>query len=97
MKKLLSVLVAAAFAATSLGVAAQSKDVTTKGGESIPSKGGPNVTTKDMKEKPKAAPAPKKAKAQPKPKEKTKGGPVTTKDKQPVTDKAKAAVETKGK
>jgi len=97
MKKLLSVFVAAAFAATSLGVAAQSKDVTTKGGEAVPSKGGPNLTTKDMKEKPKPAPKAKKAMAEPKPKPKTKGGPVTTKDKQPVTDKGKAPVETKGK
>lgn len=97
MKKLLSVLVAAAFAATSLGVAAQSKDVTTKSGESVPSKGGPNLTTKDMKEKPKAEPKPKKAKAEPKPKEKVKGGPVTTKSGGPVTTKDQKGVETKGK
>ena len=96
MKKLLSVIVAAAFAAVSAGAIAQSKDVTTKkGGEAIPSKGGPNVTTKDMKEKPK--PAPRKARAAPKPKEKVKGGPVTTKSGGDVSSKDKKGVTTKDK
>ena len=86
MSKLLSVVIAAVFAAASASAVAQSKDVTTKSEGAVKSKDGKNVTTKDVKEAPKAAaPAPKPAKA-PKAKPestevKTKsGGPVTTKD-----------------
>jgi hypothetical protein len=96
MHKLLSIAIAAAFAATSFGAAAQSKDVTSKGGDAAKTKGGQAVTTKDMKDKPKAAPAPaKQAEAPAKPKEKgadvkTKsGGAVSTKDQKDVTGKTK--------
>jgi Ni/Co efflux regulator RcnB len=95
MQKLLSIIVATAFAAASFGVAAQSKDVTTKGGEAVPSKGGPNVTSKDMKEKPKAAPKPKKEPKPAKAKAKTPTSNVTTKEKKPVTDKGQQGVTTK--
>ena len=47
MKTLLSVLVAAAFAATGFNVAAQTKDPTTKGGGEVKSKDGGEVKSKD--------------------------------------------------
>ena len=86
MKTLLSVLVAAAFAATGFNAVAQSKDVTTKAGEAAKAKDGTNVKTKDVKDQPKH-PAPKMAK--PAKKEKPKGGEIKTKTGDPV--KAKAA------
>jgi cytochrome oxidase Cu insertion factor (SCO1/SenC/PrrC family) len=101
MKKLLSVAVAAVFAAASLNVSAQSKDgakedVKTKSGGSVTTKDGKDVTTKPVKDTPKAAPKAKKAKpaaAKPKVKGsdvKTKsGGPVTTKDGKDVTTTGK--------
>lgn len=95
MHKPLSIIIAAAFAAASFGAAAQSKDVTNKGGDAAKTKGGQAVTTKDMKDKPKpepkaaapAAPKPAKEKA-PVADVKTKsGGPVSGKDQKPVTTK----------
>ena len=47
MKALLSVLVAAAFAASSFNAVAQSKDVTTKAGEAAKAKDGTAVKTKE--------------------------------------------------
>ena len=58
MKKLLSVLVAALFAAVSANAVAQSKDVKSKEGDAVKSKEG-NVTTKAQKETPKSGPVPK--------------------------------------
>lgn len=78
MKKLLSVLVAAAFAATGFNAVAQSKDVTTKGGTTVKTKDGKAVTTKDVKEKPKGGELPKIEK-RPK-KEKLAPSEVKTKD-----------------
>jgi hypothetical protein len=100
MKKLLSVAVAAMFAAASLSVSAQSKDgakedVKTKSGGGVTTKDGKDVTTKPMKDTPKAEPKAKKAKPADKPKVKgsdvkTKsGGEVTTKDGKEVTTKGK--------
>jgi Ni/Co efflux regulator RcnB len=83
MKKLLAVLVAAAFASTAL---AQSKDVTTKGG------GKTNATTKDVKEKPQH-PAPKLPQGSVKKKEPKTPGNVTTKRGEQVTDKKGAEVK----
>lgn len=79
MKKLLSVIVAAAFAAASAGVAAQSKDVTTKGS------GKTNAQTKDVKDKPQH-PTPKLPKAKAK-EPKQPGGNVSTKRGESVTNK----------
>jgi hypothetical protein len=96
MNKSLSVIIASAFAAASFGVAAQTKDVTTKGGDAAKTKGGQAVTTKDMKDKPKPAPKAAAAPAPAKPaKEKApasnvttkSGGPVSGKDQKPVTTK----------
>jgi hypothetical protein len=90
MKKLLSVMVAAAFAATGFNAVAQSKPVDTKGGGAVTSKDGTAVTRKEVKDAPKGGPVPKMAKRAPKEKPaktevKTKsGGPVTTKDKADV-------------
>jgi hypothetical protein len=84
MKALLSVLVAAAFAASSFNAVAQSKDVTTKAGEDAKAKDGTAVKTKEMKDKPKH-PAPKiekKAK-----KEKPKGAEMKTKEGEAVKTK----------
>jgi hypothetical protein len=53
MKTLLSVLVAAAFAATGFNAVAQSKDVTTKSGEAAKAKDGTAVGTKEPKARPK--------------------------------------------
>lgn len=86
MKKLLSVLVAAAFAATSFGVVAQ-KDVTDKKGGTVTDKKGEAVTTKEMKDKPKhekKARAPRAAAPAKPPKEK---GEVKTKRNEAVTNK----------
>ncbi len=91
MKTLLSVLAAAAFAATGFNAVAQSKDVTTKSGGAVTTKGGTAVQTKDVKEKPKGGELPKIEKRAKKEKPaktevKTKsGGPVMTKDKKSVT------------
>lgn len=93
MKTLLSVLVAAAFAATGFNAAAQSKDVTTKAGPAVKDKAGTEVKTKEPKDKPKGGPVPKiekKAKKEmPATTEvKTKsGGAVTSKDKKDVGSK----------
>ncbi|MFY9317664.1 MAG: hypothetical protein WAO95_19155 [Burkholderiales bacterium] len=46
MHETLSIIVAAAFATTSFGAAAQSKDVTTKTGDTAKTKDGKAVTTK---------------------------------------------------
>ena len=78
MKTLLSVLVAAAFAATGFNVAAQTKDPTTKGGGEVKSKDG-GVKRKEAKDKPKGGELPKVEKREPKKKAeptevKTKGG-----------------------
>ncbi len=89
MKALLSVLVAAAFAVTAFNAAAQ-KEVTTKAGD-VPSKQGPAVTTKEVKEKPKGGTMPKmKAKAK---KEKPAQQEVKTKSSGNVTDKKKEEVK----
>ena len=94
MKKLLSVLIAAAFAVVSSNAfaaahaGAQSKDVTTKAG-TAKAKDGTNVTTMDVKEKPKGGPMPK---IEPKAKKevpataevKTKEGAVKSADKKDV-------------
>ena len=96
MQKTLSVIVAAAFAAASLGVAAQTKDVTTKGGGAVTTKDGKPVTTRVIKETPKPAPAPKEAVAEKPAKPKSPGSNVTTKGGGPVTTKDGKAVTTKG-
>jgi len=80
MKKLLAVIVAAAFASTAF---AQSKDVTTKGG------GKTNASTKDVKDKPQH-PTPKLPKAKAK-EPKQPGGNVTTKRGENVTGKKSGA------
>ena len=98
MHKLLSIAIAAAFAAASFGAAAQTKDVTTKSGNTAKTKSGQAVTTKDVKEKPKPAPKaaaapapaaekPAKAKAPASNVTTKSGGPVTGKDQKPVTTK----------
>ena len=85
MKTLLSVIVAALFAATGFNATAQSKDVTTKGGTTVTSKDGP-VKTKQMKEKPKGGELPKiekrpkKEKAAPSEVKTKDGGAVKSKD-----------------
>ena len=87
MKSLLSMIVAAAFAATSYTAVAQTKDVDTKGGGAVTSKDG-QVKRKEVKEKPKGGPAPtvnvekrpKKEKAAPTKVETKGGGEVKTKD-----------------
>jgi hypothetical protein len=98
MNKSLSVIIASAFAAASFGVAAQTKDVTTKSGDAAKTKGGQAVTTKDMKDKPKPAPKAAAAPAPEKPaKAKTPGSPVMTKDGKQVTGKDQKGVATKAK
>ena len=93
MKSLLSVIVAAAFAATSFNVAAQAKDPTTTGGGAVTSKDGTQVGRKEVKDKPKGGELPKVEKREKKEKApatevKTKsGGAVTSKDKKDVTSK----------
>ena len=77
MKKLLSVVIAAAFAATTVTAFAQAtKDVMAKDGN-VKSPDGKAVVTKDAKEAPKAAPVPA---VTPKAKEPMKAGEVKTKD-----------------
>jgi hypothetical protein len=86
MKTLLSVFVAAAFAATGFNAAAQTKDPTTKGGGAVTSKDGTQVKRKEVKEKPKGGELPKiekrakKEKAAPSEVKTKGGGAVTTKD-----------------
>ena len=86
MKSLLSVLVAAAFAATGFNAVAQSKDVTTKSGEAAKAKDGTAVKTKEPKARPKGGELPKVEKREKKAKDapskvKTKdGGEVKSKD-----------------
>ena len=92
MSKLLSVVIAAAFAAVSVSAMAQTKDVKTKdGGVKSPDKKA--VVTKAAKEAPKAAPAPAPA-AKPAEKPKAKAGDVKTKD-GPVKSPDKKDVKTK--
>jgi len=87
MKSLLSVIVAAAFAATSYTAVAQTKPVETKGGGAVTSKDGA-VKRKEVADKPKGGPAPtisvekrpKKEKAAPTEVKTKGGGAVTTKD-----------------
>ena len=102
MKKLLSVAVAALFAAASLNVSAQPKsgaaeDVKTKSGGGVMTKDGKEVTTKVRKETPKVEPTVKKAKPAAVEKPKVKGGPVMTKDGKEVMTKDGKGVATKGK
>jgi len=59
MKTLLSIIVAAAFAATGFNAVAQSKDVTTKSGGAVADKGGTAVKTTEPKDKPKGGELPK--------------------------------------
>lgn len=96
MKKLLSVVVAAAFAASSLTAFAQTKDVKAKDGN-VKSPDGKAVVTKDAKEAPKAAPAPTAPAAAPAPKAPAKSGDVKTKDGAPVKSMDKKDVNTKTK
>ena len=85
MKSLLSVVIAAAFAATSFKVAAQTKDPTTKGGGEVKTKDG-GVKRKEVKDKPKGGELPKvekrekKAKAAPSEVKTKGGGEVKSKD-----------------
>ena len=95
MNKLLTVVIAAAFAATSATAFAQAtKDVKAKDGN-VKSPDGKAVVTKDAKEAPKAAPAA--AAPAPAPKEKAKSGDVKTKDGAPVKSMDKKDVNTKTK
>jgi len=82
MKKVLAMLVAAAFASAAF---AQSKDVTDKKGATVTDKKGGAVTTKDVKDKPQH-PAPKLPEAKKK-EPKAPGGNVTTKRGEKVSDK----------
>ena len=82
MKKVLAIIVAAAFASAAFA----QKDVTTKGG------GATNATTKDVKDKPKH-PAPKLPKGKVKAKEPKQPGEVKTKRGEAVTDKKGADVK----
>lgn len=92
MSKLLTVVIAAAFAAVSVSAMAQTKDVKTKdGGVKSPDKKA--VVTKAAKEAPKAAPAA--PAAAPAPKAKAKAGEVKTKDGAPVKAMDKKDVKTK--
>jgi Ni/Co efflux regulator RcnB len=97
MSKLLSVVIAAAFAATTVTAFAQAtKDVKAKDGN-VKSPDGKAVVTKDAKEAPKAA-APLPA-VTPKAKEPVKAGEVKTKDGAAVKggDKKDVKTETKTK
>ena len=89
MKSVLSAVVAVAFAASGVNAFAQAKDVNTKQG-AVTDKGGQQVKTRVIKEQPK--PTGELPKIEQKPKKemvkgevKTKEGPVSTKDKKPVT------------
>lgn len=93
MSKLLTVVIAAAFAAASATAIAQTKDVKAKDG-AVKSPDGKAVVTKDAKEAPKAAPAA--AAPAPAPKAKAKAGDVKTKD-GPVKSADKKDVTTKTK
>jgi hypothetical protein len=95
MQKLLSVIVAAAFAAVSFGAVAQTKDVTTKDANAAKTKGGQAVTTKDVKASPKYEPLKMPEQKAKKPTE--PGTNVTTKSGGPVEGKDKKDVTTKGK
>jgi hypothetical protein len=95
MSKLLSVVIAAAFAAVSVSAVAQTKDVKSAEKSAVKSPDGKAVVTKDAKEAPKAAPVPA---VTPKAKEPVKAGEVKTKD-GPVKsgDKKDVKTETKTK
>jgi hypothetical protein len=95
MRKLLSIAVAAAFAAASFGAAAQ-QDVKTKSGGAVADKAGMNVETKAPKEAPKPAPKMKK-KAAAAPMMKDPGSSVTTKSGGAVANKKGEDVTTKSK
>ena len=97
MKKLLSIIVAAAFAAASLNALAQKEDVKTKQGTNVGTKTSGDVSTKDVKEKPKMAPKPKKEKPAKAAKPKEPGANVTTKSGGPVMNKKGEDVTTKAK
>lgn len=86
MKTLLSVLVAAAFAATGFNAVAQSKDVTTKSGGAVKAKDGTTVKTKEAKEKPKGGELPKIEK---RPKKEKSASVLKTKDGAAVKSKTK--------
>lgn len=83
MKKLLAIIVAAAFASTALA----QKDVTDKKGGTVTDKKGAAVTTKAMKEKPKNETKISMPKGKVKSKEPKSGGNVTTKRGEQVTNK----------
>ena len=100
MKKLISVAVAAMFAAASFNAAAQAKKEelkVKKEGAAVTTKDGKAVTTKGVKETPKMEPKPKAAAPAPAPKEKIKGQAVTTKDGKAVATKDQKGVNTKDK
>lgn len=99
MKKILSVAIAALFAAASLQAVAQTKaeDVKTKSGGGVMTKEGKDVTTKPMKQKAKPAPKPMVKKEGPKKKAPMKATEVKTKSGGPVMDKQGKDVTTKGK
>ncbi|HLX81739.1 MAG TPA: hypothetical protein VKS43_14265 [Burkholderiales bacterium] len=97
MRKLLSIAVAAAFAAASFGTAAQ-QDVKTKTGGAVADKKGTNVETKAPKEAQKPAPKmKKKAAAAAAPKAKEMGSDVKTKSGGAVANKKGDDVTTKTK
>ena len=87
MKSLLSVVVAALFAATSFNAAAQAKDVTTKGGGAVTAKDGTQVGRKEVKDKPKGGELPKIEKREKK--KKPEGAKLKTKEGQEVGSKKK--------
>lgn len=95
MRKLLSIAVAAAFAAASFGAAAQ-QDVKTKSGGAVADKKDMNVKTKAPKAAQKPAPKMKK-KAAAAPMMKEPGANVTTKSGGPVGNKKGEDVTTKSK
>jgi len=95
MRKLLSIAVAAAFAAASFGTAAQ-QDVTTKSGGAVADKKATNVATKAPKEPQKPAPKMKK-KAAAAPMMKEPGANVTTKSGGAVSNKKGEDVTSKSK
>ena len=84
MKKVLAMIVAAAFASA---VFAQAKDVTDKKGGTVTDKKGGAVTTKDVKDKPKSETKISMPKGKVKSKEPKSGGNVTTKRGEQVTNK----------
>src|SRR4026209_1206284 len=92
MKTLLSVLVAAVFAATGFNAVAQSKDVTTKSGEAAKAKDGTAGQTHETKGKPKGGAAVKPRK----PRAKHKGGELPRGEKREPKKKAEPSkVKTK--